>query len=728
MFKPDQPIESEKDDVLDRARFAKSLAEAMLSYAYSDSVVTALYGIWGSGKSSVINMVVEHVLKSSANLTEEKKTIVLRFNPWNYSDQNQLVAQFFRELSTVLKRRDYGDDARKVGDQLEVYAKFFVPLALIADPTTLSGLIATGASKIFNRVGTATKRWGELKSKDLAATRREINQLLAKQQRKILIVIDDIDRLNNVEIRQIFQLVKALADFPNTVYLLAFDRTVVVNALKSVQEGAGEKYLEKIVQIPFELPEISKHDLEKLLFSQLDELLRDLPEGRLDPVYWGNIYHTGLKYFFNSVRDVTRYINSLHFSFGLVKNDVNLVDFLTIVALQVFEPGVYSGIRANKDVFAGVFARDYGSRDPAIEAAKAISDQTLALNAILDGGQLKDLLLRIFPKLNSMYGNTTYSPDSLRSWRLLDQVCSPDSFDTYFRLSIAREDISNAEIKSILSLASKKDAFGEALLKLKEDGRLLRFLDRIEDYTDSQIPEEDIEPIIESFMDLGDLFPEARHSMFGTDTPMRLLRLSYQLSHRFTDQATRFEIFKKVIINANRSLYTITHEIGVQCQQHGKYDLKSGQPDPEDQRTVNSEQLIVLEKLAREKIETWARDGRLRIHPKLVVILYDWRRWSSTEDRNVNAFVNELVTTDEGLITLIAGFVGKSYATGYGDYVSREEWNISLESLKEWVQISEIEPRIRAMIKGGQLERLTADQQRALNTFIDTVDGKKRRR
>jgi len=136
-------------------------------------------------------------------------------------------------------------------------------------------------------------------------------------------------------------------------------------------------------------------------------------------------------------------------------------------------------------------------------------------------------------------------------------------------------------------------------------------------------------------------------------------------------------------INANRSLYTITHEVGVQSQQHGKYDLKSGSPDPEDQRTVNSEQLIELEKLAREKIETWARDGRLRTLPKLVVILYDWRRWSPPEGQSVSAFVNELVTTDEGLITLIGGFVGKSYATGYGDYVSREEWSISLESLKE---------------------------------------------
>jgi predicted KAP-like P-loop ATPase len=236
VFKPDQPIESARDDLLGRASFAKSLAEAILSYNHTTSVVTALYGKWGSGKSSIVNMVIEHVQALSAGLPSNERPIVIPFNPWCYSDQNQLIAQFFRELSVVLKRRDYGTDAQKVGKQVEVYSEFFKPLALI-EPTGLGGMLAIGASKIFKQVGKATRAWGDLKAKDLSQIRAEIDRLLAQQQRKVLIVIDDIDRLNNVEIRQIFQLVKVLGDFPNTIYLLAFDQNVVVNALKSVQEG-----------------------------------------------------------------------------------------------------------------------------------------------------------------------------------------------------------------------------------------------------------------------------------------------------------------------------------------------------------------------------------------------------------------------------------------------------------------------------------------------------------
>jgi predicted KAP-like P-loop ATPase len=250
----------------------------------------------------------------------------------------------------------------------------------------------------------------------------------------------------------------------------------------------------------------------------------------------------------------------------------------------------------------------------------------------------------------------------------------------------------------------------------------------MEDYTETVVPGEDIGPIIEVFMDLGDLFPESQHSMFGTDTPMRLLRLSYQLIHRFSDQAKRFEIFKSAITNANQSIFTVSHEVGVQCQQHGKYNLKSTEPDPEDQRTVNSTHLLELEWLAQEKIEAWARDGRLSAHPRLVSILYDWKRWSPPGEKDVRAFVNELLTTNEGLVTVITGFTGRQYISGYSDYVSREKSTISLDALEEWVSVADIEPRVRSIVRSDRFTTLTADQQRALKTFLDTVDGKERQR
>jgi predicted KAP-like P-loop ATPase len=724
MFRPDQPVDSVKDDLLGRGSFAASLADAILAYKNNHSIVTALYGAWGSGKSSVINMALEHVERVAGQLPKHQRPIVIRFNPWNYSDQHQLLAQFFRELSVALKRKDYGDDATKAGKQLEVYSEFFKPLALIPEPTGLTAFFSLATSTVLKLFGRAATKWGDLKSKDLAEIRSQLDKLLSKQQRKILIVIDDIDRLNNAETRQIFQLVKILGDFPNTVYFLAFDRDVVINALEKVQEGPGEEYLEKIVQIPFELPVISIQEVEGLLFSQLDELNVDIPEGKWDQTYWGNIYHGGLRHFFGNIRDVTRYVNSLRFTFSMVKDEVNAIDFLAITALQVFEPAVYAGIRDNKDVFAGIIGESHRGRDAEATQAKARCDEILARAVVLSKEQLKELLELVFPKLESMYSNMGYGYDWLASWRLSARVCSPDVFDTFFRLSIPKGELSQKEIETIIGLATEEQAFSESLMKLKEDGRIVRLLERLEDYTREVILLERIPTIVKVLMNIGDTFPEGKLGMFGTDTPMRILRLFHQLSRRFEEQTRRFELFKEAMLNATDSIYTVVHEVGVQGQQHGKWTSKKEQPDPEENRTVNAAQLEELEKIACDKIRESAAAGRLGEHPNLVSILYSWQRWCPDGGEAVTQFVKAMAKRNEGLIRLIQAFVGKSYSQGMGDYVGRVNWRINLKSVSDFISVDELTPKVRKILGSGEFQSLPADSKRALQTFIDTVDGK----
>ena len=724
MFRPDQPIDTSKDDLLGRSGFAKALVDSILAYKAKNSIVTALFGEWGSGKSSVINMALEHLENASKKLSKEQRPIVIRFNPWNYSDQNQLLTQFFREMSVVLKRKDYGADATRAGEQLETYAEFFKPLALIPDPTGLATVFSIAGYEVVKSVGKAATKWGELKTKNLEEVRKELDKLLAKQNRKILIVIDDIDRLSSAEIRQIFQLVKMLGDFPNTVYLLAFDRGVVVKALEKVQEGPGIEYLEKIVQIPFELPVISKQEVEALLFSELDSLIVDIPEGKWDQTYWGNVYHGGIKHFFVNIRDVTRYINSLRFAFSMVKGEVNAIDFLAITALQVFEQEVYAGIRDNKDVFSGVFSEGYRGRDAETAQARARGEEILDRVTLLSKEQLKEFLEWIFPKLESIYGNTGYGYDWLATWRRAGRVCSPDVFDTFFRLAIPKDELSHKEIETIIGLAADENAFADSLMKLKEDGRVVRFLERLEDYTREEIPLEKIPAIVRVLMNIGDLFPEGKQGMFETDTPMRILRIFYQLSQRYDNQTRRFELFRDAIVDAAYSIYTIVHEVGVQGQQHGKFTSKQEQLDPEEKRTVNAVQLEELEKLACEKIREWAVSGRLNGHPNLISILYSWQQWCPDGEKAASEFAKAISASNEGVIQLLNAFVGKSYSHGMGDHVGRVNWRINLKSVADFVAVDELTAKVRTIIGSAEFQRLSPDNQRALQTFIDTVDGK----
>ncbi|GAF79504.1 unnamed protein product, partial [marine sediment metagenome] len=337
-----------------------------------------------------------------------------------------------------------------------------------------------------------------------------------------------------------------------------------------------------------------------------------------------------------------------------------------------------------------------------------------------------DILKRLFPKIEEIYGNPSYQNTRLSEWRKNKRICSPDIFERFFGLNIPISEISQQEMETLLSLANSTDTFTDALLSLNRDGRIVRFLDLMEDYTESDIIEDNIENIITVLMDIGDLFPDDEIGFLQMGTSMRILRIFHQLSQRFSSEEKRFEIFSNAIKKADRSLYILTHEVGVQGQQHGKYGLKE-KPDPEEKRTISSKHLPTLEKLALGKIKAWANDGRLIKHKKLVPILYDWQRWGSTQE--VKQYVNSTVSDDEGLVHFITGFLSKSISHGMGmtgmpDYVGRTKWYINMKNVKNFIDVDKISPRVRKIHESQRTKDFDDEKKLALKIFLDSVDGK----
>ena len=504
MFKGDQPIISPADDLLGRDSFALSLAEAILNYDSSDNLVIGLFGAWGSGKTSVINMAVGHL--QSLPAPEDRKPIVIRFNPWNFSDQNQLISMFFHQLAHVLEKPDYVAKTKKAGEKLGMYSKFFSPLKFVPG----IGQYVDLAQSLLQGAASAAISCAETMKQDISTTRNELNEILTELPYKIIIVIDDIDRLNNTEIRQIFQLVKALADFPNTVYLLAFDKEVILRALAKVQGGPGLEYLEKVIQVPFEIPPISRAELENLFFSKLNEII-EFSEEEWDQTHWGNLYHSGIKHLIRTIRDVNRFINVFRFAYKALKGKVNPIDLIALTAVQVFIPDLYSGIRDNKDLFTGIWESSaYVGNESARQRARERCDRLVNAVTAPESGIVKDFLQRLFPRLQSIYGNYYQGHWELAEWRKSGRACSPDVFDILFRLSISKGEISKEEMKAILGTASDFESFSDTLRALIGDGRITRFLTLIEDYTESEIPVQNIGPIISALMDLGIPFQKAR--------------------------------------------------------------------------------------------------------------------------------------------------------------------------------------------------------------------------
>jgi len=711
MFKPDNPINTAKEDILGTHAFANEIGNAILNYKERNSLVIGLYGAWGSGKSSILNMVLEFIRTSTRGRIDSEKPIEIEFNPWIYSDQNQLYFQFFERLSTILKRPTYAEDARKAGEKLETYANIFKPLGLIPTIGPLASLFAN----VLSKVGVAAKSWGENRAQDLKLIKEELIDILIKLPNKIIVIIDDIDRLSSTEIRQIFQLLKSLADFPNTIYLLAFDKNVVIKALGEVQQGSGMQYLEKVVQVSFEVPLISKDKLYLLVEKQIADLLKDEPAVKWDPLYWGNNFHGGLKYFFNNIRDINRYLNLLRFSYGILKNEVNIVDLCAIVGMQIFVPEIYAGIRDNKDLFAGAADQRDRSLSASGEQTKVRCNEIMSREKNFPEPVMREFLTRLFPKLRSIYGNVI--SDDLNTWRKNGRICSPDNFDIFFKLSLPEGEISQREIQSILSLASDQDSFADALLSLNKDGKILRFIERLTDYTEKDIPDASIESVITVLMDIGDLFPRGERIFSGIDTSGRLYFIIYQLIKRFDTPAKRFHILKNAIEKANRSLYTVVFNVRMM---EAKSDTK--RPKPADDLLMDEKQIKELQEIACQKIINWINKGSLEKHEDLPDILFCLKKWGQVD--KCNSFVSNMISSDDGLLRFISSFLRKTGKQFDTDHVGTIQPRMRLKDIEEFTNLKEIETRLRQIVSSPTFNDLDGTYQLAAAIFLDTVDGK----
>ena len=397
MLVADQPIQDKSKDKLGHAYFSQALGRAMDAYKGKDSIVIGLHGAWGSGKTSIVNMALEHTKELQKEKDEKEHDLIIRFNPWNYSDQNQLIAQFFTQLSIALEEHGLDGKAKEIVPLILKYAVPFVRSAVAA--ATLNPIEGAEAlTQLYDKYKAGTDHNSKLE--DLDTIKCELQGLLSDVSAKIIIIIDDIDRLNDVEIRQIFQLVKSLGDFKNTIYLLAFDRHAVSSALDKAQKHSGSKYLEKIVQIPLEVPPADKRKIERILRKGVVRAIEDIVHSPFNIMRWRNIYHSGLNNFFNNIRDVKRYINCLHFRVGLVAYEddpVNLDDLVVMAALQLFLPEVHSDIKNNEELFTGGLNKNIRALD---DSEKRIYDGIIKKNhGIIEEKQLSHLLGLLFPRL-----------------------------------------------------------------------------------------------------------------------------------------------------------------------------------------------------------------------------------------------------------------------------------------------------------------------------------------
>ena len=470
MLSPDLPIAKLEEDGLNRGPFAESLAKTLVQYSFPSSLTIGLYGEWGSGKTSLLNMVFENVERIDDGV------VVLRFNPWLCSDPKQLVTQFFKQMATAIKLKKRAAD--KAWELIDQYADILGATSVIP----VAGEIVAAFTKVLTK---KAEEETKERTNDLQESKNQIIKKLKDEKIKIIVSIDDIDRLSEEEIVAVFQLVKSLADFPNTIYVLAFDYDVVVRALGKVQHGDGKEYLEKIVQVPFEIPAPNIDDIHEALFSKLNGILGDIPEEDWDKETWGELFQQGIKNYIRSIRDVIRYTNVFSLKYELLKNETSAADLLGLTCLQVFEPTVYSKLPSYKDILCG--ERRSFSHERQKEAEEKVER---AINRIApDDGSVTDLeatkniLGTLFPgiKTNKGWSYGVGRGYSRRDSLIRNSIAAPGCFDRYFALTLENGAIPTATVRRMVFESSESE-LAEETMQIYREGKIVRLLEAIEAY------------------------------------------------------------------------------------------------------------------------------------------------------------------------------------------------------------------------------------------------------
>lgn len=418
----DKPIESMSEDKLKRKNFSINLAKNLNSYDYSNTMTLGLIGKWGTGKTSIINMVRENI--------DEKRFCIVDFNPWYFSGRKQLISDFFEILSEKIGCEGSSKSLEELGKNLKLYSKALKPFSLIPQLSSILTPIVKGCedgSDFFSEYSKAQKI-------NLTEIKNKINEELKEYPKKVLVIVDEIDRLENEEIKEIFQLVRALGDFNNIIYLLAFDKDRVIDVFPN-----REEYLDKIINIPIYVPQVSLKDINRIFISEIEKIFKRESEINLE--YWEAIFKVVFENKFYNLRELNRFLNIIRFNADNIVNDVNVIDYLVISFLQLFDEKIYDLIKDKKDVLLEL--KDNKNIKDVLSKENLASKKDIEL----------DKLLRLL--FNNNY----------KSKRKISEI---KYFDAYFQYNLSDNAFSIKEIYSFIDIKNKD----ELLIKLEDKDKV----------------------------------------------------------------------------------------------------------------------------------------------------------------------------------------------------------------------------------------------------------------
>lgn len=497
----DNPIRRHEEDALGRLGMAQSFAQQVLALDVGSGAVVGVLGPWGSGKTSFVNLAREEFTEAGVP--------ILDFNPWMFSGAEQLVESFFVELSSQLKVLP---GFAEVGKGLEEYGEAFSGMGWL--PLVGPWIErASGAAKVVGKVLQNRKQ-------GIVGRRAAVDKALAELGKPVAVVLDDIDRLSTNEIRDVFKLVRLTASFPNIVYVLAFDRERVEQALGE-QGVPGRAYLEKILEVAVDLPVVPFQVLSQQIFCAIEGALAGIEKpGRFDEQVWPDVFMEIVRPLIRNMRDVRRYAAAIHGTVRGLEGQIALADVLSLEAVRVFLPDVFKLLHSTLAAITNVGGdRGDSSMKAQIEALfAAAGPQREVVRAMIE---------RLFPAGQRYISNMFYGADSRVRWLRERRVAHDDILRLYLERTAGEGLKAFTDAEQAFIYMPCKEPLDRYLRSLAPE-RMEDVIASLENFEDQFHPEHVVSGTTVLLNLLPDL-PRRERGFFQVDASMVVGRVTFRL-------------------------------------------------------------------------------------------------------------------------------------------------------------------------------------------------------
>ena len=693
-YNSDRPIETVDQDLLGRSTFSKQLAEAIYKYSGKDGLVIGLFGKWGTGKTSILNIVINEInilAKGSGD-----KPIIVKFSPWNYTDKDNLISLFFRVLKNKLDIDNDEEKRKKIGKALTDYSDALDALSLVP-------MVGSGLAILLKTIAKA--QGAELsKEVDLDVTRNQLEKVLSETNQKIIVIMDDIDRLTNSQIRDIFQLVKQVGNFPNIIYVLSMDRNVVCRALEEVHNIDGSEYLEKIVQIPFEIPALMKPQIREIFLAKLNDTIKDIFDDiTWNENYFNEVFNNCIEPYIKTLRDVNRVINTFQFRYRLLYKETAFEDMLALTTIEVLAPQLYQWIGNNKDLLCSTSIHSLESlyRDKKDYRIKICNElERLCINV----DEAIKFLTTLFPVFEDDIDERNVRCIS-SNIREAMRVAQEDRFNTYFVFDLSSIAIPRHIINNFIYTLDLNTLM-VMITKFNDEGNIEYFIDELRSLVNT-IPSERLGLLATAILKRQYEFKDANLASFYVLSVFSKAEfLVYDIFSKINNEIDRYIIIKDTVENVTKN------ELGVIASFINRLELSygrlAGNEEYKDKQLITLMHLEELEKTYISKINEITQSEFIIDINHFHMAFY---LWECLDKDRAQIYLKETLKEDINILKFVCSIASRWNGTdGSG-------WSSKLNNYSTYISPDTVYKKIQEFDK-RDLYKFTFDDQIKLASFV----------